>query len=311
MNRDLEKNDNKLPIFSIDSIWNLSSNKAYLKWRKEKLKWAQELYNAPLIEIKDLANPSKAEQNEIIDRCNKTNMAIYQTPNNKSSDEVRSNIRNFAKIFNLQFAESHRSAGKEEIVAITPSNAPKQKAYIPYSKKPINWHTDGYYNAPDEQVKAMVLHCFKPAQDGGQSQLFDNEIAYIRLRDENPDFIKALMHKEAMSIPQNLEENGDLRPISIGPVFSIDKNNKLNMRYTARTRSIEWRDDKTTKQAVEFLQNLLTNGDPFLITATLKAGQGVLCNNSLHNRTGFDKQNQAKSDRLLFRVRFFNRVREK
>ncbi len=292
-----------------NSPWGINSDANYFAWREKKLAQARELQSAKMVEIADLAKPSQQEKAELLRRVEHTNIAFYQTNASTDSDTVRLELRGFADSLGLRIAEKHRSAGKNGIVAITPSKAKGQVGYIPYSKKPLNWHTDGYYNAPDEQIHSMVLHCFSPASSGGQSQIIDNEIAYIRLRDENPAYIEALMHEEAMSIPQNIDESGNIRPISIGPVFSIDaNNNSLIMRYTARTRSIEWRKDKTTQEAVEFLQNLLENGDEFIQTTTLKAGQGILCNNSLHNRKAFDSE--VNKQRLLFRVRFFNRIKE-
>jgi hypothetical protein len=283
----------------------------YLAWREEKLSQVKQLHLAPFIKIKNLASPTKKEKAELIKRCEKTNMALYQSDENfENPDVIRSSLRDFSDTMGLEIAEKHRSAGKNGIVAITISDAPSQRAYMPYSKKPMNWHTDGYYNSKDEQILSMVLHCVYPASNGGKSQFFDNEIAYIRLRDKNPLYIKALMHEEAMSIPENKEENGNLRPISIGPVFSISENNELIMRYTARTRSIKWRNDRLTQEAVKYLQNLLETGDDLIQSLTLKAGQGVLCNNSLHNRTGFDLEEKSEQNRMLFRVRFHNRVGE-
>jgi len=117
-----------------------------------------------------------------------------------------------------------------------------------------------------------------------------------------------------MSIPENREENGTIRPVSIGPVFSVNAGSgQLEMRYTARTRSIVWRDDATTKAAVARLQNLLCAGDPLMQTVTMQAGHGVLNNNVLHNRTGFDSNGdgvgtEPGSRRLVYRIRFHNRV---
>jgi alpha-ketoglutarate-dependent taurine dioxygenase len=67
----------------------------------------------------------------------------------------------------------------------------ERKEFIPYTDKPIRWHTDGYYNIPERTVRGMVLHCVQSAASGGENQLLDHEIAYILLRDENPDFIRA------------------------------------------------------------------------------------------------------------------------
>ena len=127
--------------------------------------------------------------------------------------------------------------------------------------------------------------------------------------DENPDYAAALMHPEAMTIPAN-EEEGSYRPPSVGPVFFADAETQaLQMRYTARTRSIEWRDDPLTREAIAFLQTTLEKPDPLTISLRFEAGQGVLCNNVLHDRTGFDTEARAFSPRIVYRVRFHNRVK--
>ena len=301
--------ENKYLDLPVNSAFCLSSEIAYQQWRSNKLRNAEKLINAPIIEIKQLTNPSDSEKTEILNRCKKINMAIYQTNPSDNQDEVRVALRNLVEDFGLKIAEKHRSQGKNGIVAITISNKKNQKAYMPYSNRAMNWHNDGYYNAPNEQIRSMILHCYKPAKNGGISQFFDNDIAYIRLRDENPEYIKALMHPKAMTIPQNLEETGKLRKASVGPVFSTDKNGEnLFMRYTARTRSIEWRKDAITTEAVAFLQSLLEKGDKFMTTIKLKAGQGIICNNSLHNRTSFETTENENDTRIMFRVRFHNRI---
>ena len=294
-----------------DNPWNLNDNSGYLDWRSAKLSDNSCLSGAlNPVEITDLAAPTTAEKSELIRRCTCGNAAVYATENiPDDSNQIREQLHGFADHLGLDIAEKHRSAGQGGIVALKMSEAKGQRGYIPYSKRPMNWHTDGYYNSADEKVRAMVLHCVQPAQDGGVNQLMDPEIIYIRLRDENPDYIKALMHPAAMTIPENREENGNVRPASVGPVFEANADTgKLEMRYTARTRSIEWRDDTVTKQATRFLTELLVAGDPFMQTIKMEAGQGILCNNSLHNRTGFDPDLAQDSNRLLFRIRFHNRV---
>ena len=294
-----------------DNPWNLNDNFGYLDWRSVKLSDNSCLSGAlNPVEITDLAAPTTAEKSELIRRCTCGNAAVYATENiPDDSNQIREQLRGFADHLGLDIAEKHRSAGQGGIVALKMSEAKGQRGYIPYSKRPMNWHTDGYYNSADEKVRAMVLHCVQPAQDGGVNQLMDPEIIYIRLRDENPSYIKALMHPAAMTIPENREENGNVRPASVGPVFEANADTgKLEMRYTARTRSIEWRDDTVTKQATRFLTELLVAGDPFMQTIKMEAGQGILCNNSLHNRTGFDPDLAQDSNRLLFRIRFHNRV---
>jgi Taurine catabolism dioxygenase TauD, TfdA family len=278
----------------------------YRKWRDARLEAADTARSSGFVEISDLANPSDAEKSELIRRCKAANLALYQSAD---SSGQRDKMRAFAEAMGLRIAEKHRSAGGDGIVALRQSDAPSQKGYIPYSKRKMNWHTDGYYNAPDERISAMVLHTAVPADDGGSNQFLDHTVAFIRLMDENPAYVAALMHAQAMTIPAN-EEEGSYRPASVGPVFFADADTgEMQMRYTARTRSISWRDDPLTREAVAFLQSTLEKPDPLTISLRFEEGQGVLCNNVLHDRTGFDAEAQAFSPRTVYRVRFHNRVK--
>ena len=175
----------------------------------------------------------------------------------------------------------------------------------------MNWHTDGYYNALERPVKSFILHCCQQAASGGENQLLDPEIAYLRLRDRNPDYVRALMQSEAMTIPENREADGTLRPASVGPVFFADPGSgRLQMRYTARTRSIQWRDDQLTLEAADWLREWLTKGDPLAVKVRLEPGQGIISNNVLHNRTAFRDAADENVSRMILRVRFHRRVAE-
>lgn len=275
----------------------------YQDWRAARFSASESAKSDGFVEISDLSNPTDSEKSEIIRRCRETNLALYQAP---QGDDLRRDLRAFTAAFDLRIAEQHRSAGDQGIVALTQSNAPSQAGYIPYSKRKMGWHTDGYYNSNKDQISAMVLHCAQPAETGGENQVLDPTIVFIRLYDENPDYIRALTHPEAMVIPAD----GDLRPESVGPVFYGDpETGALQMRYTARTRSIAWRDDSLTNEAVAFLRQTLEGPDPMTISLRFKAGQGVLTNNALHDRTGFDAKTTGKSSRVMYRVRFTNRVK--
>ena len=298
----------KLTGFTADSPFDLRNSASYAAWRKEKLTAGKRALAAGFIEISDPMNMDDSEVEAILAQCRDTNIALYSTPPESDDSILRGNLRAMAERLGMGDPEGHRSKGEAAIVALTVSNRPSQRGFIPYTRKAINWHTDGYYNAPDNTIRGFILHCVQDAMAGGVNQVLDNDIAYIRLRDENPDYITALMHPEAMTIPKTHEEDGTLRPASIGPVFHVE-GDALIMRYTARTRSIEWRDDPITHEAVAFLQNLLVEGDPLMLEAKLKPGQGVFNNNALHNRTAFDPSEVGNhSRRIMYRVRFNNRI---
>ena len=187
--------------------------------------------------------------------------------------------------------------------------APEKSAlgYIPYSNRRLLWHTDGYYNAPAQYIRAFILHCVRPAATGGENRMLDHEIAYILLRDADPEYVKALSAPDALTIPANAMEGAELRPAQTGPVFSTDAG-ALHMRYTARTRSVEWRQDATTRAAVQFLNRTLDADSPYVFTLRLTGGQGLVCNNVLHNRSAFTDHPAPGLGRLVYRARYSDRI---
>ena len=184
----------------------------------------------------------------------------------------------------------------------------RQFEYIPYSNRAISWHTDGYYNQLNRKIRAMLLHCVRPAARGGENALMDHEILYLLIRDENPQYIDALMQPDAMTIPANIENGVEIRPEQTGPVFSVDESSgHLHMRYTARTRSIVWKQDQTLLAAVKYLEEVLAGDSPYIFHHRLLAGQGLVCNNVLHTRSTFEDE-AGSQGRLVYRARYYDRI---
>jgi alpha-ketoglutarate-dependent taurine dioxygenase len=112
-----------------------------------------------------------------------------------------------------------------------------------------------------------------------------------------------------MTIPPNIEGGVELRPAQSGPVFSVAPGTgALHMRYTARSRSIEWKDDRNTRMAAGFILELLANDSIYTVRHRLKAGQGIICNNVLHKREAFANDAAAGQERLLYRARYHERI---
>jgi hypothetical protein len=135
----------------------------------------------------------------------------------------------------------------------------------------------------------------------------DHEMAYLLLRNENPQHIRALMQPDAMTIPERVDENDGVRPAQSGPVFSLDAHGNLHMRYTARTRSIAWKQDAATQAAVAALERLLASDTPHIFKGRLEPGMGLLCNNVLHDRAAF-QDDPTHPPRLLYRARYLDRI---
>ena len=287
-----------------DSPFSLDNDFAYQHWRSEKLAQHPTDIEDLIVPITDPFDISTEEANQLAERIKRCNMAIYsigQLPDNPADKDMINSIGNR---FGLTHLDNNLYADEDAISSLTVTASKAGKGYIPYTNRPIAWHTDGYYNSGNRQIRAMLLHCVRPAQQGGQNELLDHEIAYILLRDLNPEYIAALSLKNAMSIPANIADGKEIRPAVSGPVFSLDPEGNLHMRYTARTRSIEWLDDPQVQAAKTALEDILKTPSAYHLHGKLQAGQGLLCNNVLHTRSKFE----ADSDRLLFRARYFDRI---
>ena len=285
----------------------LDDDEAYRLWRREKL---ARLERARKSSPTPIANPlalTKVEREALSAQIADANMALYSWSVTPPSDpELDEWLLAFTSSFGLRAVEDHRSANCNGVVRIEIAQGGGRRGYIPYTDKAISWHTDGYYNyhGPSHCVRAMILHCARAAQDGGENRLLDHELAYLRLRDEDADATLLLLHPRAMTIPEATDESGRFRAKNVGPVFFVDAAGALAMRYTARKKFVEWR-NAATRAAAEKLFALIES-DPMIRRVKLASGQGVLCNNVLHDRTGF-VDNQLRA-RLLCRIRFHNRI---
>ncbi|MCW8829575.1 MAG: TauD/TfdA family dioxygenase [Gammaproteobacteria bacterium] len=291
-----------------DSPFLPDNETAYQRWRDQKLAGYPAATAALVV---DLAAPPALGEHEyqaLLERLRKTNMAIYRTPPDGNPDKAIP--RAIAERFGLVHLDSNLLADDDGLTSITVNPEGDHPHYIPYTNRPINWHCDGYYNTGEQQIRGMLLHCVQPAAEGGENRLLDPEIVYLLLRDENPDHIHALMQPDVMTIPPGKDGEGDERPASVGPVFSIHEvTGSLHMRYTARKRNVVWRDDAATRAALAALTRILDGENhPYIFRARLEAGMGLICNNVLHTRDGFIDRPDTPP-RLLYRARYFDRIR--
>lgn len=280
--------------------------RGYREWRARKLDAYPDDPRELMVEVTDLVRPTAAECRAIITACRRANLAIFSTDiGNASKDGLRA----FGQHIGLHRLDANLCADEDGITALQVSDTGRKRDYIPYTNRRLNWHTDGYYNAPDQWIRAFLIFCVQDAAEGGDNQLLDHEIAYLLLRDADPRFIEALMHPQAMTIPANTEDGVDIRPAETGPVFSIEPGTgNLHMRYSARTRNIQWRDDEMTRAAVDFLQSLWDTGSAHIYHYRLMPGQGVICNNVLHSRTAFRDDPATGHKRLMYRARYYDRI---
>lgn len=293
-----------LNITATDNPFALDNHAAYAAWRERKLEGYPQRAEELIVAIDDPRHLSTMEREKLLALCAKTNMAVYASA--AGSDPDKSIAATLGAQFGLRHLDRNMGADDDGITALQVVDAQWKSRYIPYTNRPIHWHTDGYYNGLDQQIHALLLHCVRPARAGGMNALLDHEIAYLRLRDQNPDHIRALMAADVMTIPANSIDGDELRPARSGPVFSIRPNGRLHMRYTARVHNIVWKDDRPTRAAVSALQALLASDEPFIYRLTLQPGWGLISDNVLHDRSGFRDDEDTR--RLLYRLRYYESV---
>jgi hypothetical protein len=287
--------------------FDLNDSASYRQWREKKLDSAPRRLEDILVPLDDPRALTAGEREALLQRCATANMAIYTS--NTVGDADKEIPRRLGAQLGLHRLDSHWLTDDDAISPISVRGAEERgerKEFIPYTDKPIKWHTDGYYNLPERTVRGLILHCVQRAESGGENQLLDHELAYILLRDENPDHVRAFSQADAMIIPPRNDENGEARAAQPGPVFSVDGAGFLHMRYTARTISIEWRNDAATLAAVAALSRILVASTPWTLHGRLEPGMGLICNNVLHDRSGFVDSPQRR--RLLYRARYHERI---
>ncbi len=287
--------------------FDLSHGHAYRRWLAGKLEYYPQSAQALIVEIRDPGALSRAERDAIIERCRKTNMAIYACASKRSHDKKI--VQTLGEQLGLRHMDTNLCADADSISSVRVMPAGRHQEYIPYRNRALKSHTDGYYNRPAQRIRAFILHCASAAAEGGDNALLDPEIVYLLMRNENPDHVRALMEPDAMHIPANVQAGEEIRGACSGPVFLVDDaTGSLHMRYSARRHYIRWKNDATTEGAVRFLEGLLASNTRYVFHHRLEAGQGIICNNVLHSRRAFVDDLARQRERLLYRARYYDRI---
>lgn len=281
---------------------------SYQKWRAWKLSNYPKTTQEILVPINNPFELSQKEKSAIAESFTRANMVVYSI-NNRSDFTDKRIVQILGRDFGLTRLDNNLGADNDSITSLQVIEGGRKQGYIPYSNLKLSWHTDGYYNLPEQQIRGIILHCAQKAAEGGENALLDHEMMYIHLRDQDPAYISALMKPNVLTIPANIENGVEIRAAQSGPVFSIDNDTgALHMRYSARKRNIIWTDDEVTTNAVNAIDNFLASDTAWILRHTLEPGQGLICNNVLHNRTSFKNNEEKGIERLIFRGRYYDRI---
>jgi len=276
----------------------------YETWRDAKLANYQAKPESVFVGINDPFRLSSAEKTAITNNCRHNGLSFIRVA---PCDNTRQAINCLNSQLGLVDFDQHLCAEDDGLVVIEDTHAKKKGGYVPYTNKALNWHTDGYYNQMDSLVSAFSLYCIRPATEGGENQWIDPEMLYIHFRELNPDIISALSQPKVLTIPARRDGNKIVRETSVGPVFFMEKGSqKAKMRFTQRKRNIDWLESKDVSDALLELNDFLSGDSEIHHQYRLAAGEGLVCNNVLHNRSAFVDNAQQK--RKLLRGRYKNSV---
>ncbi|MCW8964238.1 MAG: TauD/TfdA family dioxygenase [Gammaproteobacteria bacterium] len=285
--------------------FDLNRSASYQQWRTRKFDLAQKTPTQPV----EIANPEAITAHEhqtLSAQMAGLNMAIFRFQSNTAiSSET---LRTLGSQLGLNRLDSNLYANDSDISELQVIDKGRRGEYIPYTNRPLGWHTDGYYNHSDKTIRSFILYCVSDAEEGGVNQLLDPELAYIHLRDQSDELIEALMQPDTFIIPETIEAGKTIRPQQQNPVFQVDQGSgKLLMRYTQRKTHILWQQDQVTQTALSLLGGLLASDSDHILNIRLNPGEGLICNNVLHNRSAFI--DSPEHPRIMLRARYYDRFR--
>jgi hypothetical protein len=284
-----------------DSPFRLDNEQAYQAWRARKLAGREQLEPAFVFRLDSDGKLPQSACAAIRDQLQAFNFVLFEAGPGEFDKQAFVELN---RQFGLRDPDSNLGADADRVTALRVVDASDTRAqYIPYTNRAMNWHTDGYYNPPERRINAFALYCVSPAQRGGGNYLFDHEMMYLLIRDQSPELLQALMQDDLMHIPANLQGRRVIRREESGPVFSLQADSAaLNMRYTSRPHNIVWKTDRRSQRALNLVREILME-DAALIDISLRAGQGMVCNNILHGRHAFHDA-ATDSARLVYRARY-------
>lgn len=283
---------------------------SYKRWRERKLSRAPSSIEELIVQIDDPFSITRAQRAKAREAIARANFALYVTDPARAADpKIPISIMSSLGVDRLDF---NPESGEDGLTRLTPREKGEYKSsayeYIPYSDRPISWHTDGYYNRPDRRIRSLALHCVRAARVGGANRAIDHEIVYILLRDQDPQGARALFSAGAMTIDARIENGKIVRPERAGHLFKIESGLSLSARYTHRSRYITWSTERYVQRGLERLRAILESQTRHHFSARLEPGWGLIMNNVFHTREGFKRSFDRSTERLLYRARYYDPI---
>ena len=266
----------------------------FLRWAEEKEKNIPQNSDGILVNIHDINNVKTSEIAKIKETIYKYNSCIYSS---KIALKSNTNLLKFVELVGMRTYDCN-NIDSNEISTITPLQNSKIN-YIPYTDKPLNWHTDGYYDK--KSIFSWLLHCVNPATQGGENYLLDHELVLREYLLRNDD-INNLMAEDALTIPASKDTS---RPEISTYIFSFkNKYKRLHMRFSMRKDNIGT-SAKASPAIIKLKEIIEDDCAKYSLTYKLQKNEGIITNNILHGRKAF-KDDKVK--RKLLRIRSYERL---
>jgi hypothetical protein len=151
--------------------FDLDAATAYRSWRTRKLAAYPADTAALVVAIADPRAITAAEKAALVERCRRANMAVYVSGARDENSEIP---RVIGRQLGLTRLDRNYLAADDGVSSVAVAGETGRGEFIPYTDRPIRWHTDGYYNPPDRKIRAMLLHCVRRAREGGENTLVDH-----------------------------------------------------------------------------------------------------------------------------------------
>ncbi len=279
--------------------FDLDTDEDYEKWREEKLAAYPESVGDLVVEFANMAAITNAEKARVLELIEIANMCVY------TAGTAELNMDSLLKLGEqLGVTDTDKSTRHSKSDELTDSGI-LNKA-IPFTTRHVRWHTDATYYGSNKTIQALFLLCKRPAIEGGNNKVLDNEVLYILLRDKEPEALRTLMRNDCFKYKN--PKTGEINEHLGGRVFWTNSDGHLCHRFSFRKMDMAWSDDNEVLAARDILESLLLNESEYVIEGRLESGMGLISNNVMHTREKLVDSDETSKKRLLFRVRFFDRV---
>jgi hypothetical protein len=147
-----------------------NDRQSYLAWRARKLAGYPSSVEDLRVDVERLDALTDAEAKAIRDRIGKTNMTLIRCAD--PGQVTPGAMLRCDQRLDLQRLDNNLCADEQAVSVLSVRTDARAGNYIPYTNRPLSWHTDGYYNAAAGQVRSWMLFCVRDALSRAERTLY-------------------------------------------------------------------------------------------------------------------------------------------